>query len=151
MRAGLATLFLALLAGTDAADADSLQLSSGPTRIYIEALADRQDVNFELFLRNDGPVALSLRRVQLSVPTRGVPAGASLTVFNPFPSFARDLPIATLQYELTLSAEADDAPDLVRSSEVHALSPPGLTALDLPLRGPIINYDGHDAGQPPVR
>ena len=170
MRAGLATLFLALLAGTAAADADSLQLSSGPTRIYIEALADRQDVNFELFLRNDGPVALSLRRVQLSVrdaqgrllerrlidgngvrpsiqtvPTRDVPAGASLTVFNPFPSFARDLPIATLQYQLTLSAEADDAPELVRSIEVHPLSRPGLTALDLPLRGPIINYDGHDA------
>ena len=47
---------------TAAAPADVLQLSSGPSRIYIETLPDRQDLNFELFLRNNGTTPLSLRR-----------------------------------------------------------------------------------------
>ena len=170
MRACLALLVLVLMPGVAVAEADAVSLTSGPSRIYIETLADRQDVNFEFFLRNTGTVALSLRRVQVSVrdaqnrllerrlidgngvrpsiqtvPDRELPAGGSLTVFNPFPSFAPTLPMASLQYEFTLSGAADDAPDIVRSIEVRPLARAGLTALDLPLRGPIINYDGHDA------
>ena len=155
---------------TAAAPADVLQLSSGPSRIYIETLPDRQDLNFELFLRNNGTTPLSLRRVQVSVrdaagrllerrlvdgngvrpsiqtlPARAVPAGSTLTMFNPFPSFGRDLAIASLQFEMTLSGEAKDAPEIVRSIEVRPLARPGRTPLVLPVRGPMINYDGHDA------
>ena len=171
MRTCLALVVLALMPATAAAvDPDLLSLSSGPSRIYLETLGDRQDVNFEFFLHNPGKVALSLRRVQVSVrdaqgrllerrlidgngvrpsiqtvPDRELPAGGSLTVFNPFPSFARALPIASLQYEFTVAASTDGARDIVRTIEVHPLSRAGLTTLDLPLRGPIINYDGHDA------
>lgn len=164
---------LALLLPTPARAAtpvDVLQLSSGPSRIYIETLPDRQDLNFELFLRNNGSVPLSLQRVQVSVrdaaggllerrlvdgngvrpsihtlPARDVPAGATLTMFNPFPSFGRELQIASLQFEMTLSGDARDAPEIVRSIEVKPVARQGLTALVLPVGGRMINYDGHDA------
>ena len=57
----------------------------------------------------------------------------------------RDLRIASLQFEMTLSGEAKDAPEIVRSIEVRPLARPGRTPLVLPVRGPMINYDGHDA------
>ena len=141
----LLVIVLALLVPARAAataPADVLQLSSGPSRIYIETLPDRQDLNFELFLRNNGTTPLSLRRVQVSVRDA---AGSTLTMFNPFPSFGRDLRIASLQFEMTLSGEAKDVPEIVRSIEVRPLARPGRTPLVLPVRGPMINYDGHDA------
>ena len=164
---------LALLLPTPASAAtpdDVLQLSSGPSRIYIETLPDRQDLNFELFLRNKGAAPLSLRRLQVSVrdsagrllerrlldgngvrpsihtlPARDVPAGGTLTMFNPFPSFGRELQIGSLQFDMTLSGDAKDAPEIVRSIEVKPVARQGLTALVLPVRGRMINYDGHDA------
>ena len=172
MRA-LLVLVIALLLPTRAdptAAANVLQLSSGPSRIYIETLPDRQDLNFELFLRNSGAVPLSLRRVQVSVrdaagrllerrlvdgngvrpsidtlPARDVPAGGTLTMFNPFPSFGRELKIASLQLEMTLSGEARGAPEIVRSIEVRPIARQGLTVLLLPVGGRMLNYDGHDA------
>lgn len=114
--------------------------------------------------------ALLLRRVQVSVrdaqgrllerrlldgngvrpsiqtlPLREVPAGTTLTVFNPFPSFGRDLRIASLHYEMTLSADAKGAPEIVRTIEVKPLLRDALTTLSLPMRGRLISYDGHDA------
>lgn len=169
MRALLALLLVALVPGSSAA-ADLLELSSGPSRIQIETLPDRQDLNFEFFLRNNGDAPLSLRRVQVSVrdaqgrllerrlldgngvrpsiqtlPQRDIPPGTTLTVFNPFPSFGRDLEIASLHYEMTLSEAAKDAPELVRVIEVRPVLRQALTTLSVPLRGRLINYDGHDA------
>ncbi len=169
MRALLA-LFVVALFPADAAAADLLELSSGPSRIHIETLPDRQDLNFEFFLRNNGDAPLSLRRVQVSVrdaqgrllerrlldgngvrpsiqtlPLREVPAGTTLTLFNPFPSFGRNLKIATLHYEMALSTAAKDAPEIIRVIEVRPLLRAGRTTLSLPLRGRLINYDGHDA------
>ena len=143
MRALIALLLIALFP-RDTAAADVLELSSGPSRIYMETLPDRQDLNFEFFLRNNGDAPLSLRRVQVSVrdaqgrllerrlldgngvrpsiqtlPQRDIPPGTTLTVFNPFPSFGRDLEIASLHYEMTLSEAAKDAPELVRVIEVR--------------------------------
>ena len=68
----------------------AVQVSSAPAQAWIEDLPDRQDLNFDLLLRNDGATALELAAVEM---------------------------------------EAFDAGDRLR----------------LPLRGRVINDDGHDA------
>lgn len=147
----------------------AVQVSSVPAQAWIEDLPDRQDLNFDLLLRNDGATALELAAVEMeafdagghlllrrrldgngvrpsvmTVPDRNLAAGQSLTVFNPFPSLARDLPLARLHYRLRFespdgkqvqTAELDLRP---RRREQHA-------RLRLPLRGRVINDDGHDA------
>jgi hypothetical protein len=80
------------------------------------------------------------------VPTRDLPAGGALTLFNPLPSLPRALPVATLA--LRLGFEAVDARDGERPVDVLAEVRPvawrGSARLRFPLRGRTWNYDGHD-------
>jgi hypothetical protein len=96
-----------------------VRLSSGPSTVRVEQLPDRQDLNFEIFIDNRGATPLSLRVLQVSafdaagrlllrrqlddngvrpsiqtLPERSIAAGQSLTVFNPFSSFGKELDLA---------------------------------------------------------
>ena len=42
-------------------------------------------------------------------------------MFNPFPSFGRELQIASLQFELTLSGQGKEPREITRSIEVRPL------------------------------
>lgn len=161
---------LILLAGTAHAMAPepAVQLSSGPSRVLIERLPDRQDLNFEIFIDNKSAQALAVSEVKVSaydakgrllqrrlidgngvrpsvqtVPERNVAANSKLTLFNPFPSFGKDLELARLNYQVTLASE-DRKTRVTRSLDVKPEAYQGKTALRLPQRGRLINYDGHD-------
>lgn len=117
-----------------AVPAATVQLSSGPSQVLIEQLPERQDINFELFVGNPGAVALTISKLQVSaydaegrlllrrllddngvrpsiqtLPERTVAAGQTLTVFNPFASFGKELALVRLHFEMTLEAAEGDA------------------------------------------
>lgn len=165
-----ATLLLATATATASTAAAPVlpTLRAGPARILVEEWPERRDLNFELLVDNAGGPARELVAIELSafdahgrlqlrrlldgngvrpsihtVPERALPAGGKLTVFNPFASFARTQALARLHYELRF---ADDKGDNEVSAAID-VQPQALAvgaALRLPLRGPVLNYDGHD-------
>jgi murein DD-endopeptidase MepM/ murein hydrolase activator NlpD len=157
----------ALLLATAAAAAPTLH--AGPERLLVEEWPGRRDLNFELYVDNAGGPARELVAIELSaydaqgrlqlrrlldgngvrpsirtVPERELPAGGKLTVFNPFASFARTQELARLHYELRF-ADAQGENEVSSGIDLRPqASPPGARGLRLPLRGPVLNYDGHD-------
>jgi len=143
------------------------RLHAGPARVLIEEWPERRDLNFEILVDNTGGPArelvaveleaydaqghLQLRRLIdgngvrpgiLTVPERTLPAQGTLTVFNPFVSFARGQALARLHYTLRFTG-ADGAPETRAELEVRPQSL-ATRPLRLPLDGPVWNYDGHD-------
>ena len=168
MRLPLLPCLLVPLFAHAAVAAPAFELSSGPSTIYLEQVNDRQDLNFEIFIANTSDVPLEISAIQVSaydaggnllqrrlidgngvrpsiqtVPERKVAAHGQLTVFNPFASFGKDLPLSRLEYQVTLASE-DGKTAATRSLRVTPRAFKGKTALRLPLRGRVINYDGHD-------
>lgn len=168
MRPLLLTCLAFPLLAQAAGPAPSFELSSGPSRIYLERLTDRQDLNFEIFIANTSDLPLEISTIQVSaydaggqllqrrlidgngvrpsiqmVPDRKLAAHGKLTVFNPFASFGTELPLARLDYQVTLATE-DGKSTATRSLQVTPQSFQGKTALRLPMRGRVVNYDGHD-------
>jgi hypothetical protein len=151
-----------------AASASILQLRAEPRAIYLEHVGTGQAVEFELRLANTGDQPLEIGRIEVSaydagdhlllrrfiddngvrpslgvLDTRTVPPHGALTVFNPFPRFAAELPIARLHYEVEASPPDDAAP--VRGSvDVRPRDYRNASHLRLPLDGRLISYDGHD-------
>jgi hypothetical protein len=155
-----------LLAAALAAPAPALAVA--PARPLVEEWPERRDLNFELLVDNTGGPARELVAIEVSaydaqgrlqlrrrldgngvrpsirtVPERELPAGGKLTVFNPFASFARSQSLARLHYELRF-ADAQGENELSAGVDVQPLTLPATTGLRLPLRGPVLNYDGHD-------
>ncbi|KFN43783.1 M23 family metallopeptidase [Arenimonas oryziterrae] len=151
-----------------AADELDVGLSAAPGTVYVERLPDVQSLNFELLLVNRGAVALDIDRIQLSaydaqgalllrrlvdgngvrpsigvIDGRRIAPGQTLAVFNPFHSLARELPLARLHYDIDLSNE-DGSHTLTRSLDVAPVAYENRSELLLPVRGRLINYDGHD-------
>ncbi len=84
-----------------------------------------------------------------TLPDRVVPAGGSLDIFNPFYSFAEQMPLARLHYEIFFEKTDEKEPNLlnfVTEAEVDVYPTPyaGKTNLILPLKGRIYVFDGHD-------
>ncbi len=44
----------------------AFELSSGPSKLYLEGFNDRQDLNFEIFIANTSDQALEISAIQLS-------------------------------------------------------------------------------------
>jgi hypothetical protein len=155
-----------LLAAALAAPAPALAVT--PARPLVEEWPERRDLNFELLVDNTGGPARELVAIEVSaydaqgrlqlrrlldgngvrpsirtVPERELPAGGKLTVFNPFASFARGQALARLHYELRF-ADAKGEHELSAGIDVQPQSQPSAPGLRLPLRGPVLNYDGHD-------
>jgi hypothetical protein len=116
--------------------------SSGPSTVRIER-CPTGGPELEIFIDNRGATPLSLRVLQVSafdaagrlllrrqlddngvrpsiqtLPERSIAAGQSLTVFNPFSSFGKEL-TARLHYQLTL-ADADGETEHVAGIDVCA-------------------------------
>ena len=151
-----------------AASAHAPTLSAGPERILVEEWPQRRDLNFEIYVDNAGGPARELVAMEVfayddagqlrlrrrldgngvrpsirTVPERELPAGGKLTVINPFASFAHTQALAKLRYQLSF-AEAGGEQEVEASLEVRPQSARGAQPLQLPLRGPVWNYDGHD-------
>jgi hypothetical protein len=163
----LTSLLLAATVSASApAPAPSVQ--AAPALPRIEEWPARRDLNFDLLVDNAGGPARELVAIELSawdasgrlqlrrrldgngvrpsiatVPDRALPANGKLTVFNPFASFAREQALARLHYELHFEG-AEGTPEAVVAFDVQPSAAPTRTRLRLPLRGAMLNYDGHD-------
>ena len=143
-------------------------VQAGPARILVEEWPERRDLNFELFVDNAGGPARELVAIELSaydaqgrlqlrrlldcngvrpsirtVPESELAAGGKLTVFNPFASFARTQALALLHYELRF-ADGKGENEVSAAIDVQPQASPAGAGMRLPLRGPVLNYDGHD-------
>ena len=139
-----------------------------PNPVYVERTPEGQALNFELVLENRSKDAFDIDRIQLSVfdaegdlvlrrfvdgngvrpsiatlDARSVAAGETRAVFNPFHTLPTELPLARLLYEVALS-NGDGARRVVRSADVRPVAYRNHASLRLPLRGRVLNYDGHD-------
>ncbi|MFZ1010806.1 MAG: M23 family metallopeptidase [Candidatus Sulfotelmatobacter sp.] len=167
-------LLIFSMPGWAQASSSPITLAIEPKEAYVEQKSAQRILNFDLLLRNIGPVALRINKLQISVydstgtlayrryldengrpsgistvPDRIVPAGGTLDVFNPFYSFDEQMPLDHLHYEVFFEKIDVKEPNLLNfftKAEVD-VSPtlyPGKTALHLPLRGRIYVFDGHD-------
>ena len=141
---------------------------AAPATPRIEEWPERRDLNFDLLVDNAGGPARELVAIEVSaydaqghlqlrrfldgngvrpsirsVPERELPAGGKLTVFNPFASFARTQALDRLHYELRF-ADAKGENETSAAIDVRPQAQPATAGLRLPLRGPVLNYDGHD-------
>lgn len=138
-----------------------------PGTPLIETRTFGQALNFDLRLHNTGNVPLTLRAIQMTVRNRAgevvqvseindngpfpgieavtqrtVPAGESVSVFNPLYALDREVEAAALDYHLSFVTEdgAEIATDLHVAPEAYATKTP----LRLPLNGRVLVWDGHD-------
>jgi hypothetical protein len=147
--------------------AQVVEVTAKPDRVYIERSEAGQHLNFEFLLENRSAERLLLSAVTLSVlddngmlarrefvneysraslELAGLPAlepGAVVLVFNPFHFFSRAIPIKKLSYEFTFRT-----PDRTRRHKAHLSIVPVFydtkTDLMIPLRGRVLVWDGHD-------
>lgn len=149
-------------------------LTVEPKQPYIERRGPEQLVNFDLLLKNRGPIPLRINKIQVSVydsagvlafrryldengrpsgisavPDRIVPSGGELDVFNPFYFFNEEMPLARLHYEVLFEKTDDKEPNLLNfvtkaEGDVYPKLYTDNTRLILPLRGRIYVFDGHD-------
>jgi hypothetical protein len=139
-----------------------------PAQVRIEEWPQRRDLNFDFLGDNHGGPARELAAIEVSaydaqgrlqsrrlldgngvrpsiqtVPDRQLPADGKLTVFNPFASFAPGLALAKLHYEFRFEGP-EGTPAASAGIDVAPLAQAPAAGESLPLRGPVLNYDGHD-------
>ncbi|RYY92358.1 MAG: hypothetical protein EOO11_21380 [Chitinophagaceae bacterium] len=159
-------LFAALFGFLFQTGSDSLQLRINPAPAYIEADAQRQVLNLDLLARNNYHDTLTLQSLTLRVrdgagmpvlerfvdgnglhpsietmPGRVLAPGAEALYFNPFTQFAAQVPLDTLEFELRFGRT--DGSEVAIRATVHPSSTQ-TPLLQLPLRGRLLVYDGHD-------
>lgn len=142
-----------------------VSVKSGP--VHLVRSAAGQHVNFDFLLANRTSARLTLGRVELSIldsagqlvrrefhdersrvsleltPSRSVRPGRDIVLFNPFHTFASDVPIATLRYEFEF--RTGDRERHVRTTlDVRPTIYQQKTDLALPIRGRVLVWDGHD-------
>jgi hypothetical protein len=152
----------------------SVTLTVEPEQPYIERRGPEQLVNFDLLLKNSGPTALRINKIQVSVfdsrgalafrryldengrpsgissvPDRTVPPGGQLVVFNPFFSFNEEMPLTRLHYEIFFEKTDEKEPNLLNfvskaECDVNPTLYVDKTNLTLPLQGRLYVFDGHD-------
>src|SRR4030095_10454818 len=153
------------LLGT-AAWSQAITVQSSPKIAWIESGPHQQMINFDFIIDNalDRDVVLdgvelaihdpkgvlvrreffdrdSRRNAEL-VPDRTIKRGSRLMLYNPFHTFAADVPLQDLRYRFTF---VDDAKHVeVAEVSVHPEPFRQKTALIPPLRGHLLVWDGHD-------
>jgi hypothetical protein len=161
-------MLAALLLAVTLYDTTAVRTTVEPKPAYIEQSATAQFVNFDLILDNSTDQALDLDEVQLSVYDRAgklvqrkfidgngtrpsirtadlreVPAKGRALIFNPFHRFDRDVELGAMQFDLKLSSK--DGQHLYATSvRVEPKPYTNKAALQLPIRGRLLVYDGHD-------
>jgi hypothetical protein len=147
--------------------AQVVQVTAKPDRVYIERSEPGQHLNFEFLLENRSAERLLLSAVTLSVlddkemlarrefvneysrsslELARLPAlepGTVVLVFNPFHFFSSTIPVKKLSYEFTFRT-----PDRTRRHKAHLSIVPVFyetkTDLMIPVRGRVLVWDGHD-------
>jgi murein DD-endopeptidase MepM/ murein hydrolase activator NlpD len=162
------SLALAATPATTPAAAPPPSLRVGPSTVRVEEWPERRDLNFDFYVDNAGGPARELVGIELSaydaqgrlqlrrlldgngvrpsiqtLPERALAAGGKLTVFNPFASFARTQALAKLHYELRFEGP-EGTPETTATIDVAPRVDAPAAGARLPLRGPVLNYDGHD-------
>jgi hypothetical protein len=164
----LLALAFALATSAAPAAAPPPSLRVAPAAVYVEEWPERRDLNFEILVDNSGGPARELAAIELSafdaqgrlqlrrlldgngvrpsiqtLPDRQLPANGKLTVFNPFASFARSQQLSKLHYELRFDGPEGTAPTRAAIDVSPRVAAPTAGA-SLPVRGAVLNYDGHD-------
>jgi murein DD-endopeptidase MepM/ murein hydrolase activator NlpD len=166
MKALLALCALAACTFPAAAADPAVRVSTLPEKVLLERAGFDQRLNFDLVLRNDTPEAVEVSAVEARayardgslvserrVTTNGgsvemlnsrrAEPGGTIVVFNPFHTFAPDLELAELRYEIAL--DAGGTPTKYRA-EIAVRPEPYTTKTDLvlPVAGRLLCYDGPD-------
>jgi murein DD-endopeptidase MepM/ murein hydrolase activator NlpD len=147
--------------------ADAVVVTVKPRPVLIATTETGQHVNFDFLLQNRSDRTLKLTTVELSVLDRHgavarrdfvnlfsrasvamqgeklIPPHESILLFNPMPDFAASVPLHRLQYEFSFTNEDYTGHTRARA-EVLPVPYRTRTNLILPLRGRILNWDGHD-------
>jgi hypothetical protein len=161
-------LVCALSAGiTAAAPQADVLVSARPRQVYLTRSDIGQHLSFDFILTNRTDEDLVINKIELSVldeagklvrrefydeysrrslelaPSRRLEEKSSMVLFNPFHTFAPDVPLKKLHYEFWFSsrnrrrhfkAEIGVAPEFYETK----------TNLILPVRGRVLVWDGHD-------
>jgi hypothetical protein len=146
--------------------AQSITIQSSPGTIYIEAGPYLQELNFDFMAVNSSSAEFTIEGIELSVfgakgalarreffdrnsrrhaelvPDRKVAARGRLMLFNPFHTFAADVPLHELRYRFTL--KANDGRVEFADVTVRPVTFVPKTRLIPPLRGRLLIWDGHD-------
>ncbi len=159
--------------GSQAAQAP-IRISVRPQRPLIEHRGPVQFLNFDFVLESTGAKTLHLNRIEVSlwdensklilrrsldenghpagigtIEKRDIPARGRIGVFNPFYSFGPEIHLQTLSYKFFFNDPGyETATPLDYQYSAEALVTPleyvSKTALQLPVRGRSIIFDGHD-------
>ncbi len=134
-----------------------------PAPAYVERTDGGQVLHVDLVIANPAPVSRKITRFQvtvhdasgaiayrrfidgngvspaiLTIPNRDVPANGTNLLLNPLPVFPNDLDLARVRFDIDFedagSASVEVAPVVYRNR----------ASLQLPLRGRLIVWDGHD-------
>ncbi|MEO8452171.1 MAG: M23 family metallopeptidase, partial [Gemmatimonadota bacterium] len=76
-----------------------------------------------------------------TIMRRTVPARSAILIYNPFHTFAADLPLGRLRYAFTFAGREGG---MTTAVEVDPIQYRQAVSLRLPLAGRILVYDGHD-------
>jgi murein DD-endopeptidase MepM/ murein hydrolase activator NlpD len=146
----------------------AVKITAKPQTIYIEKTAMGQSLNFDFVVENTMNENLSVASVEISVfderdklvlrkfidgngvrpsvqtiPNRELEPKKPLLIFNPFHSFANNVELKKLRY--TFEFQTKDRKTNYKSEiTVSPVFYQTKTDLILPVKGRVINYDGHD-------
>ncbi len=145
----------------------AVEVAAKPDQIYIARSELGQHLNFDFILTNQTREKLIINKVELSIfdsagklvrrefydeygrkslelavtPTLGRRSTAMF--FNPFHTFAADLPLSKLHYEFSFSTE--NRRNYFRTEiDIAPVPYETKTNLTLPMRGRVLVWDGHD-------
>ena len=163
----LFSFFLAFLLSLGDTNQTAVAVIAKPNNIYIERSDTGQHLNFDFILKNQTDEKLIINKVELSVHdetgklarrefydeygrnTLEVAAGSviekqsSIIFYNPFHTFAANIPLKKLHYEFSFSTE-DRKRYFKTEIDVAPVFYETKTDLILPVRGRVLVWDGHD-------
>lgn len=148
---------------------DSIRVRIAPTPTYVELGDHDQLVNCDLIVSNSAAVSWSLERLQVevfdrhgelairkfldgngvspsirTVPNRELSANASVLVMNPLFRYPRDVELGRLRFTLTYARADGSEQEMIATTEVTPVVYANQARLQLPLRGRVLVWDGHD-------
>lgn len=161
-------LFLIILASIlPSLHQEAVTISAKPAPIYIERSEMGQHLNFDFIVTNQSNDKLIINKIEVSVfdkvgklarrefydeygrnaleitPGASIEKQSSLLLYNPFHTFAADIPLHKLHYEFSFSTE-DRKKYFKTDIDVTPILYETKTNLILPIRGRVLVWDGHD-------
>jgi len=163
----LFSFFLAFLLPTGDVNQIAVAVVAKPNNIFIERSDAGQHLNFDFILKNQTDEKLIINKVELSVydeagklarrefydeygrnsleltATPKIEKQSQTIFYNPFHTFASDVPLKKLHYEFLFSSE-DRKRYFKTEIDVAPVFYETKTDLILPVRGRVLVWDGHD-------